>query len=106
MYNDSLNWAEIKPAMQKLLQGAKSIEDTRDATNYLLSALRKAGDKHSFFSNKKTATKYKQGNALADKPKSQVIGNHVGYIYVPALIVKTFELYSTIKMLIRNITIK
>lgn len=84
LYKDSLNWAEIKPAMQKLLRGAKSIEDTRDATNYLLSALRKAGDKHSFFSNKQAANNYKKGNTSADKPKSRVIGNNVGYIYVPA----------------------
>jgi hypothetical protein len=107
LYKDSLNWEEIKPVMQKLLKGAKSIEDTRGATNYLLGALRKAGDKHSLFFNKKVTSDYKQGNTFSDNPKSLVMDKNVGYIYVPAFgsinsaAGKAFT--DTIKTLISNI---
>ncbi|ANH83268.1 hypothetical protein A8C56_21835 [Niabella ginsenosidivorans] len=83
LFTDSLNWSGIKPSMQKLLAGAVTIEDTRDATNYLLSELRAAGDNHSFFTNKKVANDYKKGNFVADVPKSALIDDRIGYIYVP-----------------------
>ncbi|QDZ62593.1 hypothetical protein EVD20_07180 [Elizabethkingia bruuniana] len=49
LFRDKLNWNEIDGNIKTLSVGMKTTNDTKPVIDYIISELRKVGDKHSFF---------------------------------------------------------
>ncbi|MDQ8750344.1 hypothetical protein [Elizabethkingia miricola] len=49
LFREKLNWNEIDGNIKTLSVGMKTTNDTKPVIDYIISELRKVGDKHSFF---------------------------------------------------------
>ena len=84
IYADSIDWKALDPDLKSLSMGLKTVVDAQVVNNYVLQALRKAGDNHSFIQNKVAAKNYANSNTSQAKPESKLLDGGIGYISVPA----------------------
>jgi hypothetical protein len=110
IYKDSINWAELTKSVEVLSDGILSVNESQTIIDYVISKLREAGDKHSFFQNKVNAQKYALKNSITASPMAKLLKEEVGYISVPgfASVSDTASVHfaSKIQSLIRTIDAK
>lgn len=82
-FNDSLNWPQLEMELGILVTGMRSINETHALTAHMISALKKAGDKHSFVQDGATSRKYATTNLDVRHPRSEFLEPDIGYLYVP-----------------------
>ena len=106
LFTKTLNWKNINTESKALVfKGNDSIND-QIIYNFYTKKLREAGDKHSFFITSKTINK-KSNSAIAELPQGEYLGNGIGWIKVPQLMIfnenKEIEFANTIRSLIEKI---
>lgn len=86
IYTDSLNWTQIETDLEELSRGMNTIAQANVLTDYILQALRKAGDNHSFIQAKVAAQQYATKNSNPAQPIGKLIDDGIGYILVPGFL--------------------
>jgi carboxyl-terminal processing protease len=84
MFADYINWGKLRAEVTQQEQGLVTIEQCKPVLDHMLHALRKAGDKHSFFLSKAKATAQLSATYAGQQAESRYLGNGLGYIKVPA----------------------
>ncbi|RZK68238.1 MAG: hypothetical protein EOO95_00310 [Pedobacter sp.] len=107
IYADSIDWKSLDTDLQTLAKGLKTLEDAQVLNKYVLQALKKAGDNHSFIQNKVAVQNYASNTSTQAKPVAKILENGIGYISVPAFGSVNKELgeefASTIQALIKKL---
>lgn len=83
LFRDKLNWNAIDENIKKLSVGMKTTNDTKPVIDYIISELRKVGDKHSFFMSIAATTNYSNPTKKLEGATSKLLPGDIGYINVP-----------------------
>jgi len=83
IYSDSLDWKSINTDIGVLSLGMKTMNDANSLLPYMIQRLRRVGDNHSTYVDKKTSQKTQVENIDGRQPSAKLIGNSIGYIYLP-----------------------
>ena len=83
LFRDKLNWKAIDENIKRLSVGMKITNDTKPVIDYIISELRKVGDKHSFFMSVAATTNYSSPTKKLEGAISKLLPGDIGYINVP-----------------------
>ena len=83
LFRDKLNWNEIDGNIKTLSVGMKTTNDTKPVIDYIISELRKVGDKHSFFMSVAATTNYSSPTKKLEGATNKLLPGDIGYINVP-----------------------
>lgn len=83
IFREKVDWAKLETNLQKISKGMEKTDDTSPALQYMLKALREAGDSHTFIESKITVDRKNTTNPAAKEPESKLIDGNIGYIMVP-----------------------
>lgn len=83
LFSEKLNWNDIDGNIKTLSVGMKTTNDTKLVIDYIISELRKVGDKHSFFMSVAATTNYSRPTKKLEGATSKLLPGDIGYINVP-----------------------
>lgn len=83
LFRDKLNWNAIDENIKRLSVGMKTTNDVKPVIDYIISELRKVGDKHSFFMSVAATTNYSSPTKKLEEATSKLLPDDIGYINVP-----------------------
>lgn len=81
---DAIDWEQLSKEVKVQSQGLTTIDECKPVLDYILSALRRAGDKHSFFIVKEKAARQAASSYAGQQAESRYLDDGVGYIKIPA----------------------
>lgn len=84
IFKSKINWPSIEQNLEKISKGMETSEETGPAIQYIMKALKEAGDNHSFIDSKETYDKKSISNPTAVEAESKLLDQNIGYIMVPA----------------------
>ena len=84
-FSQSLNWKEIDHQLSIRADTMTALASANLLTNYLLSKLKEAGDKHSFLMSKPMAQRYSEGTFVTTMPSAKLLNDNIALINLPAL---------------------
>ncbi len=81
---DSIDWKQLSNQVKVKAQGLTTIHECKPILDHILSALRRAGDKHSFFILNEKAASQTASSYAGPQATSRYLDNGIGYIKIPA----------------------
>jgi carboxyl-terminal processing protease len=81
---DSIDWGRLRREVTEQSRGLATVEDCRPVLDHILRTLRNAGDKHSRFLPKESATRWTSSSYSAPPAESRYLENGIGYLKIPA----------------------
>lgn len=84
IFTEKVNWNILETNLQKLSYGMETVDDTAPAIQYIMKALKNAGDNHSFIDNTQYSEEKKSTKSSPIEPESKLLDHNIGYIMVPA----------------------
>ncbi|MCS3794777.1 S41 family peptidase [Niastella sp. OAS944] len=80
-----INWTEYEKEIGEISRNINSIDSCKPVLNYIINTLRKSGDRHSFFIDKRGVDKLNSSAPPMKYAEGRLLNARTGYIKIPSM---------------------